>query len=287
MRSCTCSGWSSREHACLRLTANMQDFHQSAGKHLVRKEEEKKSRKLWASWRRWWQRAASLGCSCDQSGAEEKTFAAAIAHHGDRKVAHKEQTCTSKSRPPLTGSWANEIGSCISNKRRSGTLLPTYLPRAGAPRVRKRGPGSFSRPSAQVSASLDALFPDHFGAGETTAGVKPRNPCVCFLSSTPREKKKDQNNPLRWGWGEKGKISYSKTNSQVLEMLDWRAECASEMRAHLCRRCLLPLLHSGWVRTPRCSPPPSAVIGHVLGTGAVGGQRQQSNYWAMLSEEWI
>lgn len=181
----------------------MQDFHQSAGKHLVRKEEEKKSRKLCASWRRWRQRAASLGCSCDQSGAEEKTFAAAIAHHGDRKVAHKEPTCTSKSRPPLTGSWANEIVSCISNKRRSGTLLPTYLPRAGAPRVRKRGPGSFSRPSAQVSASLDALFPDHFGAGETTAGAKPRNPCVCFLSSTPRERKKRSKQPFEVGMGGK------------------------------------------------------------------------------------
>lgn len=111
--------------------------------------------------------------------------------------------------------------------------------------------------------------------------------CVCFLSSTPREKK-GLKQPFEVGMGgKKGKISYSKTNSQVLETLDWRAECASETRAHLCRRCVLPLLHSGWVCTPRCSPPPSAVIGHVLGTGAVGGQRQQSNYWAMLSEEWI
>lgn len=51
-------------------------------------------------------------------------------------------------------------------------------------------------------------------------------------------------------------------------------------------RCLLPLLRSGWVCAPRCSPPLSTVIGHILGTGAVGKQRQQSN-WAMLSLGWI
>lgn len=98
VRSCTCSDWSTREHAGLRFTTNMPDFHQSAGKHLVRKEE-KRSRRLCASWGRWWQRAVSLGCSCDHSAAEEKTFADAIAHHDDRKVAHGSQRARAKHDP--------------------------------------------------------------------------------------------------------------------------------------------------------------------------------------------
>lgn len=162
------------------------------------------------------------------------------------------------------------------------TLLPTYLRRAGAPRAQKKGPGCFSRPSAQVSAFLDALFLDHFGAGETTAGAKPRNPCVLPFKYPEGEK---MIKITFWGWRGKKK-SYTKTSSQVLEMLGGRAVCASEMRAHVCRRCLLPLLRSGWVCTPRCSPPPSTVIGHILGTGAVGKQRQQSS-WAMLSVGWV
>lgn len=187
------------QRARLRSTTNMLDFHRSAGKHLVRKEEsetvsEPTTMMTAGCFPRlllWPERCRGENfCSCYRSPWRQKSCA-------------REPTCTSKSRPPLTGSWANKIVSCISNKRRSGTLLPTYLPRAGAPRVRKRGPGCFSRPSAQVSASLDALFPDHFGAGETTAGAKPRNPCVCFLSSTPREKKKGLKQPFEVGMGGK------------------------------------------------------------------------------------
>lgn len=84
--------------------------------------------------------------------------------------------------------WASPINA-DGRAGKDKPLVLTYLQRAGAPHAQKRGPGCFSRPSVQASASLDALYPDHFGAGETAAGAEPRNPCVS-LQAPPRKNEK-------------------------------------------------------------------------------------------------
>lgn len=121
----------------------------------------------------------------------------------------------------IVNKWTSPINA-DGRARKDKPLVLTYLQRAGAPHAQKRGPGCFSRPSVQASASLGALFPDHFGAGETAAGAEPRNPC--FFTSTPEEKRKI-NNPLEEKEGGKKEKSYTNSNSRVLEMLGRVVKC--------------------------------------------------------------
>lgn len=163
------------------------------------------------------------------------------------------------------------------------TLTLTYLRRAGAPRAQKRGPGCFSRPSAQVSASLDALFPEHFGAGETTAGAKPLNPCA-FPFKHPEG--------VEWGWG-----------GGVLKITLWR--CGRKRKEEILQQNQLPdprnaRLESGGrfraaspsltevaaasaplrlgLHTALLSAPKHPYWPYSGDTGAVGKQRQPSNW---------
>lgn len=162
---------------------------------------------------------------------EDQTFAEAVAHRDDRKVVHWCQRARLKPAPPLPPPNINnnsgQMGISFNADGRVGKdkpLVLTYLQRAGAPHAQTRGPGCFSRPSVQASASLDALSPDHFGAGETAAGAEPRNPCVS-LQAPPRKKKRKINNPYDEKEEEKKEKSYTNINSRVLEMLGRGGKC--------------------------------------------------------------
>lgn len=128
----------------------------------------------------WWQQDVSLSCWCDQSGPRGKLLHLLLLNMTTEKLCtganEHERTATPWQADGQIRSYHAFPINADQGARR--TVLPTYLRRAGVPRAQKKGPGCFSRPSAQVSASLDALFPDHFGAGETAAGAKPRNPFV-------------------------------------------------------------------------------------------------------------
>lgn len=169
-----------------------------------------------------------------------------------------------------------------AQSRSDFTKYLTYLLQAGAPHARRRGPCCFSLPPVQVSAYLDALLRQRTSSPAVQVRQECRAPeCLyepyrsCFFvwvaSATGLNEHRKQT--LFEKIKRKTQINnYIKNNNSSLGLRDARLEVDLEFRdvsPSLPSLPASPSRHSAsqtrWVRSPRCSPPLSNIIGHILG----------------------